>query len=83
MQNKRLIHESSIFFVENIMMDDLDDCITSFVAAEHGSANVLQECFLKKRKGGGSVPGKARNIDRGIHLGSRKLFNDYFSATPV
>ena len=70
MQNKRLIDESSKFFVENIMMDDLDDCITSFVAAEHGSANVLQESFLKKRKGGGSVPGKARNIDRGIHVGS-------------
>ena len=65
------------FFVENIMMDDLDDGITSFVAAECVSANVLQESFLKKRKGGGSVPGKARNVDRGIHVGARKLFNDY------
>ena len=68
MQNKRLIDESSIFFVENMMMDDLDDGITSFVAAECGSANVLQESFLKKRKGGGSVSGKARNVNRGIYM---------------
>ena len=43
MQNKRLIDESSIFFVENIMMDDLDDGITSFV-----QLNVAQLMYCKK-----------------------------------
>ena len=46
------------FFVENITMDDLDDGITSFVAAECGSANVLQESFVKTRKIGVQSKGK-------------------------
>ena len=68
-RNKQLIDDSIKFCIENIVMDDLVDSIAIFVGAELATTNALQQTFLKKRKGGGSVRGKAGNIDCGIQEG--------------
>ena len=64
-------------------MDDLDYSIAALVGNELVSTSAVQQAFGEKRKGGGSVPGKKTNIDRGMQDGARQLFNDYFSADPV
>ena len=64
-------------------MDDLDDSIAALVGNELVSTSAVQQALGEKRKGGGSVPGKKPNIDRGMQDGARQLFNDYFSADPV
>lgn len=38
---------------------------------------------LVKRKRGGSVPGRAANLNRDFAAGHARLWNDYFSAAPV
>jgi Plant transposon protein len=43
-------------------------------------SSVVDDYSIRK---GGSRPGKARNVDRDIAGGAERIFNDYFSATPV
>ena len=82
LRNKRLLEAAFKFWAENVISDDFDDAIGSF-AADELMSSAVHEFGSKKRKGGGSVVGKAGNIDRDRQEGARKLFNDYFSVTPV
>ena len=54
-------------------MDDLDDSIAALVGNELVSTSAVQQALGEKRKGGGSVPGKKPNTDRGMQDGERQL----------
>lgn len=78
--NKRLLEATIKFWEQNVSNEELDDSISGILAEELIQCN---ELLWKKRKPGGSVPGKSPNIDRGVQEGARQLFNDYFSASPT
>ena len=58
LRNKRLLDSSFKLWVQNVVMDDLDDSIAALVGNELVSTSAVQQALGEKRKGGGSVPGK-------------------------
>ena len=83
LRNKQLLESSFKLWVQNVVMDDLDDSIAALVGNELVSPSAVQQAFGEKRKGGGSVPGEKTNIDCGMQDGARQFFNAFFSAIMI